>query len=176
MKRTISLLMISLVSSFACFSQDPGQEEMKQIPQVDIQDLQGNPFNTSRISNDGKPLILSFWATWCKPCIKEMTAIADVYDDWQEETGVKLVAVSIDDSRSSSLVAPLVNGKGWDYEVLLDPNGDFKRAMNVGLIPQTFLIDGKGNIVWQHTSFAEGGELDLIDLVRKLVAGQPITE
>lgn len=146
----------------------------RPLPSVDIKDVKGNPFNTSKITNDGKPIIISFWATWCKPCIKELTTIADVYSDWQEETGVKLFAISIDDARSSSQVAPLVNGKDWDYVVLLDQNGDFKRAMNVGPIPQTFLINGKGEIVWQHTSFSEGSEIDLIKVVRKLVKGEDL--
>jgi len=146
----------------------------KRIPFVDIKDVKGDPFNTSKINNDGKPIIISFWATWCKPCIKELTAIADVYESWIEETGVKIYAVSIDNARSMSQVAPLVNGKAWEYTVLLDPNSDFKRAMNVGPIPQTFLINGNGEIVWQHTSFAEGSELDLIEMVRKLNKGEEI--
>ncbi|MBN1199101.1 MAG: TlpA family protein disulfide reductase [Bacteroidales bacterium] len=176
MKSSFTLLMALFLFAVTGISQETATESYNKIPSVDIKDLQGNPYNTSSISNNGKPIILSFWATWCKPCIKEMTTIADEYDDWVEETGVKLYAVSIDDARSSKMVEPLVNGKGWEYEVLLDPNGDFKRAMNVGLIPQTFLIDGKGNIVWQHTSFSEGSELDLIKLVRKLNSGQPIEQ
>ena len=119
-------------------------------------------------------MIVSFWALWCKPCISELTTIADVYDDWTEETGVKLIAVSIDDSRSTAKVGPTVNGKGWDYEVLLDANGDFKRAMNVNMIPHTFLINGNGEIVWQHTSFSEGSELELIEMVRKLNRGESV--
>jgi len=170
------MLFVLLTIVWNGSAQDSQSGGIKTIPSVDIQNLQGNPFNTSKITNNGKPIILSFWATWCKPCLKELSAISDEYDDWVEETGVKLVAVSIDDARSSQMVEPLVNGKGWEYEVLLDPNGDFKRAMNVGLIPQTFLVDGKGNIVWQHTSFAEGSELELINLVRKLNAGESITE
>lgn len=146
----------------------------RKLPSVVIKDVKGNPFNTSKISNDGKPIIISFWATWCKPCIKELTTIDEVYAEWVEETGVKLYAVSIDDARSSSQVAPLVNGKNWDYTVLLDQNGDFKRAMNVGPIPHTFLLNGKGEIVWQHTSFSEGSERDLINLVRKLNKGEEI--
>ncbi len=176
MKRTLVTLVAILLFVLTGIAQETASAGFNQIPSVDIKDLQGNPFNTSSISNDGKPMILSFWATWCKPCIKELSAISDEYDDWVEETGVKLVAVSVDDARSSKMVEPLVNGKGWEYEVLLDPNGDFKRAMNVGLIPHIFLIDGKGNIVWQHTSFAEGSELELIKLVRKLNAGMAIEE
>lgn len=174
MKTKIILLAFVLLT-YCSFSQGTLTKN-RQLPSVDIKDVKGNPYNTSKISNDGRPIIISFWATWCKPCIKELTTIADVYSDWQETTGVKLYAVSIDDARSSSLVAPLVNGKSWDYTVLLDQNGDFKRAMNVGPIPHTFLLNGKGEIVWQHTSFAEGSELDLIQLVRKLNNGEDINK
>jgi thiol-disulfide isomerase/thioredoxin len=173
MKKIFGLISIILVTTVV-LSQNSNVFKIKMLPAIDIKDVRGNPFNTSKINNDGKPIIISFWATWCKPCIKELTAMADVYSEWQEETGVKIYAVSIDDARSSSQVQPLVNGKSWDYTVLLDPNGDFKRAMNVGPIPHTFLINGKGEIVWQHTSFAEGGELDLIKLVRKVNKGEEI--
>jgi len=173
MKNIIVLISLFLFTT-AVLSQTPNSAKIRNLPTIDIKDVSGNPFNTSMIKNDGKPIIISFWATWCKPCIKELTAMADVYSDWQKETGVRIYAVSIDDARSSSQVKPLINGKNWDYIVLLDPNGDFKRAMNVGPIPHTFLINGKGEIVWQHTSFSEGGELDLINLVRKVNKGEEI--
>ncbi len=150
------------------------QETVNKLPSVDLKTLDGKTVNSSHLSNDGNPIVLSFWALWCKPCMRELSTIAEVYDEWVEETGVKLIAVSIDDSRSSSRVGPTVNGKGWEYEVLLDANSEFKRAMNVNAIPHTFLIDGKGEIVWQHTSFAEGSELELIALVRKLKKGEDI--
>lgn len=173
MKKTALSLVLILLCSLT-FSQQPVLTKNRQLPVVNIKDVKGNPFNTSKISNDGKPVIISFWATWCKPCIKELTTIADVYDEWKEETGVQIYAVSIDDARSSSQVGPLASGKNWEYTVLLDPNGDFKRAMNVGPIPHTFLLNGNGEIVWQHTSFSEGSELELIDLVRKVAKGEEI--
>lgn len=168
----ISVIMLFLVISAAVHAQNVFT--YKKLPSVNIKDLKGQPFSTDNITNDGKPIIVSFWATWCKPCVRELTTIADVYDDWVKETGVKLVAVSIDDSRSVPLVAPMINGKGWEYQVLLDPNSDFKRAMNVVTVPQTFLLNGKGEVVWQHTTFAEGDELELIDLVRKVIRGEEI--
>ena len=144
---------------------------------VSLKNLKGETVSSSLIQNDGKPMIVSFWATWCKPCMRELSTIKDVYADWQEETGVKLVAISIDDSRSSSKVLPLVNAQGWEYEVYLDPNQDMKRAMSVVNVPHTFLINGKGEIVWQHTSFVEGGEEELIEKVREtLEADKAATE
>lgn len=145
---------------------------LKKIPAVDIKTIDGKSFNTGNISNNGKPIIISFWATWCKPCKEELTTIADVYDEWREETGVKLIAVSIDDSKTQGNVKALVNGKAWDYEILLDGNSDFKRAMNVNLIPHTFVINGSNEIVWQHTTFSQGSELKLIEVVRKVAKGE----
>ena len=146
----------------------------RHLPKVDVKSLDGKMVSTSTFTNNGKPIIISFWATWCKPCITELNTIAEVYEDWQEETGVKLIAISVDNSRSSSKVLPMVNGKGWEYEVYLDENADFKRAMGVANVPHTFLLNGKGEIVWQHTSFTEGAELELIELVRKLNRGEVI--
>jgi len=172
MKR--ALLVLGLFSLLSTGFAQEAAKSVRTIPAISIQDINGHKINTAELNNNGKPMIISFWATWCKPCISELTTINEVYSDWQKETGVKLIAVSIDDARSSPKVLPLVNAKDWDYEVLLDQNGDFKRALNVNTVPHTFLINGKGEIVWQHTSFIEGNELELIELVRKLEAGQPL--
>lgn len=149
---------------FSAFTTDVS----KQVPSVQLTDMDGNKINTAEISNDGKPVIISFWATWCTPCKKELNTIAEVYDDWIDETGVKLVAVSVDNERSKSKVKPYVNGVGWDYDVLLDPNGDFQRAMGVNNVPHTFLINGEGNIVWSHNNYAPGDEEELYEELLKL--------
>ena len=119
-----------------------------QLPNINLKDVNGVTKNLSKFSNNGNPIIISFWATWCKPCKAELNTIAEEYDDWTDETGVKLIAVSIDDARSSTRVEPYINAQGWEYLVLLDPNGDLKRAMNVNNVPHTFLVDGNGKIVW----------------------------
>lgn len=165
-------LLLSL-SCFVCFNA-VSQSENNSIPAVDIQNLNGTTFNTADIKNDGKPIIINFWATWCSPCKRELNNITEMYDMWVEETGVKLVAVSIDDTRNIAKVAPYVNGKGWEYDVYLDPNGDFKRALGVNNVPHTFLVDGNGQIVWQHNSYSEGDEYELYELVQKLADGETI--
>jgi thiol-disulfide isomerase/thioredoxin len=140
-----------------------GISQNKDVPKVMMKDLQGKTISSSEFNNDGKPYIINFWATWCSPCKKELNNIAEVYDDWVEETGVKIIAISIDDSRTSRNVKRYVDASGWDYEVYLDENSDFKRAMNVTVPPTTFLVDGNGKIVYQHISYSEGDEDELYE-------------
>ena len=164
MKKTMLLL---LTMSFLAFGF--AQEKAKAtLPSVDIKTLDGKVFNTKDIKNDGKPVLVSLWATWCKPCLAELMAINDVYDEWQEETGVVLYAISIDDTKTSAKVAPFVNGKGWEFIVLQDINSDFKRALNVVDVPYLCLLNGNGEIVWSHTSYAPGSEKEVFELVKKL--------
>ena len=139
-----------------------------QLPNINLKDVNGVTKNLSKFSNNGNPIIISFWATWCKPCKAELNTIAEEYDDWTDETGVKLIAVSIDDARSSTRVEPYINAQGWEYLVLLDPNGDLKRAMNVNNVPHTFLIDGNGKIVWDHNNYSPGDEEELYEELVKI--------
>ena len=139
-----------------------------QIPSVDIKDLNGKILNTSEFDNDNNPIIISFWATWCKPCKEELENIHEIYEDWQEETNVKLIAISIDDSRNTSKIKPLVNAKGWEYEVYQDSNREFATKMGVNPIPHTFLVDGNKKIIWEHVTYADGDEEELYEKVLEL--------
>lgn len=140
-----------------------------QLPTVNLKTMDGQSVNTDTLSNDGKPFIIDFFATWCKPCNRELDAIAEVYEDWQKETGVKIVAVSIDQAQNINKVKPLVENHGWEYEVLLDPNSDFKRALGIQMIPYVLIVDGKGNIVYKHNGYTDGAETELIEKVRELI-------
>ena len=161
-----SSIVIALLVGFSVYAQ-------KSIPDVQIQTIDFETFNTADISNDGKPIIINFWATWCAPCKAELNAINDEWDDW-EETGVKIYAVSIDNSRTINSVQPYVFGQDWQFEVLLDVNSEFRRAMNVNNVPHVFLLDGSGKVVWQHNSYNPGDEEELLELVKKLNAGEEI--
>jgi thiol-disulfide isomerase/thioredoxin len=163
MKKSIILLTTLLLSYGIVFAQD------RSLPNIEVKTLKGNSFNIQDLDNEGNPMVISFWATWCKPCKKELNAIAEVYDEWQDETGVKLIAISIDDTRSMSKVAPYVNSSDWDYDVYLDSNSDLKRAMGVSVVPHTFLINGEGKIVWNHKGYIDGDEEELYEQIEHLV-------
>ena len=160
-KLILSIFAIAFFS-ISSFSQN------RTLPSVKVKNLKGSLVNIQTIENDGNPIVISFWATWCKPCKKELNTIAEVYEDWQDNTGVKLVAISIDDSRSASKVKPYVNSSGWEYEIYLDPNRDLSRSLGVSTVPHTFLLDGKGNIVWEHRGYIEGDEEELLEQIEQI--------
>lgn len=146
-----------------------GIAQAQTLPAVTLKDINGKTVQTDKLSNDGKPFIISFFATWCKPCNRELSAISEVYADWQDETGVKLIAVSIDQAQNINKVKPLVDSNGWEYDVLLDPNSDFKRSLGIQMIPYVIIVDGKGNIVYKHNGYTDGAEKELIEKVRELI-------
>ena len=143
-------------------------EAYAQLPAVTLKTMDGQTVKTDTLSNNGKPMIISFFATWCKPCNRELSAIQEVYEEWQEETGVKLIAVSIDQAQNINKVKPLVDEHGWEYDVLLDPNSDFRRALGIQMIPFTIILDGNGKIVYKHNGYTDGAETEVIEKVREL--------
>tara|TARA_B100000401_G_C52766828_1_gene701144 strand:- start:934 stop:1434 length:501 start_codon:yes stop_codon:yes gene_type:complete len=140
-----------------------------QIPSVEIKNLNGKIINTSQFDNNNNPIIISFWATWCKPCKQELENIHEVYEDWQEETNVKLIAISIDDSRNSAKIKPMVDAKGWEYEIYQDSNREFASKMGVNPIPHTFLLDGNKNIVYEHVTYSDGDEEKLYEKLIQII-------
>ena len=165
--KKILFTFLFLLTSFVAFAQQPSGKS--QLPAVLLRNLEGKNVKTDTLSNAGRPIIISFFATWCKPCNRELTAISEVYADWQRETGVRLIAVSIDEGQNAEKVRPFVDSKGWEFDILLDPNSNFRRAMGVNLIPHVIVLDGQGKVVLSRSGYTEGGEEHLIEKVRELV-------
>lgn len=144
--------------SFSLFAQT-------SLPTISIKTLEGTQTSLQQLSEDNDLMIVSLWATWCVPCKNELDAINDVYQDWQDETNVKLYAISIDDSRTVKRVKPLVNGKGWEFDVLLDTNNDLKRALGTATVPYTIVIS-KGKVIYKHSGYTPGAEDELYEILK----------
>lgn len=143
------------------------QQVYAQLPAVTLKTIDGKTVSVDTLSNNGKPFIIDFFATWCKPCNRELDAIAEVYEDWQKETGVKIFAISVDQAQNIQKVKPLVDNHGWEYDVLLDPNSDLKRALGIQAIPYVLVCDGEGKIVYKHMGYTDGEENELIEKVKE---------
>lgn len=156
---------LSALLSFLIYDISSAQNS---LPDTRIKSLQGNEVLFSSFGNTrDTAVIISFWATWCIPCIQELNTIHDQYEDRQKETPFRFIAISIDDARTMQKVKPFVAGKGWPYEIYLDGNSDLKRALNIIDVPHILIIKN-GKIVYQHNGYVNGNEEELFEKLKSL--------
>lgn len=157
-----SITILSLVF----FTAVTAVAQESDLPALTLPDMAGKNVVIQDLANLEQPVVMSFWATWCLPCIRELNTINDMIDDWRDETGVHFYAVSVDDSKTVNRVNAMVNGKGWDYEVLLDTNNDLKRMLNIPTVPHVVLLH-KGKIVYRHAGYQAGAERMLYEKIQE---------
>lgn len=158
MKKNILLVLLGFMGTYQLVAQE--------IPVFKVTNLEGRIFETAVLNQgDNTVKILSFWATWCIPCINELSTLNDLSDAWKKDLKFDHYAISQDDSRTTKKVAALVNGKGWQFEVLLDKNQDFKRLLNLPGIPYTIAVKN-GKIIYRHIGYVEGDENALYKIIK----------
>lgn len=160
-KKNLLLLFVLTTFSSALFSQ-------QIVPSTTVKDLKGKSVDITSYLGQDRPTILTFWASWCAPCKKELDNMADLYPDWQEEFGVEVIAVTIDASQDISKARSMVAAKAWEYTILSDPNQSLLRVLNFQTIPQTFLINKNGEVVYAHSGYLDGDEYELEKELKKL--------
>ena len=139
----------------------------QQLPDVKIENAQGKIVSMRSIAK-GKPMIISYWSITCKPCIQELNAINDALEEWREEADFEVVAISTDDARMKASAKTIASSRGWDFICLYDDKQTLKRAMNVSLTPQSFVVDANGKIVFSHSGYTPGSEQLLFDKILEL--------
>lgn len=150
----ISMSIFFLFVSAALFAQ-------KQVPDVKLKTLKKQTVSLHAALKDADYTVLSFWATWCAPCKRELNTIAEVYEDWQKDYHMQLIAVTIDDQRMLGKVPAMVAANWWEYPILADEDSALRNAINVTSIPRTFIVDRQGNILYDHNGYKPGDELEL---------------
>ena len=162
MRKILTLLSLVLATFVA---------SAQQLPDVKVEDAQGKLVSVRSLAQ-GKPMIISYWSIACKPCIQELNAINDSLAEWREEADLTVVAVSVDDARLKASAKAIASSRGWDFICVYDENQELKRAMNVSLTPQSFVVDAQGNIVESHSGYTPGSEQLLFDKIVQLKKGQ----
>lgn len=164
MKKLTLLFASALLAVSAALAQDV-------MPDVVIKTLNGEAVHANTLGNGEGPSVVAFWATWCSPCKKELDAYAEYYDEWKEDLGVEVYAVTIDTRRALSKVSPMVESKGWEFPVLSDANSELMQALNFQTIPQVFVLDKDGNIVYTHSGYVPGDEVEIEEKLIELTKG-----
>lgn len=164
MKYIFSLVLSVLLFSSANMPTADGGA----FPSINVKTLEGQTVNIRDYVGNGNITVVSFWATWCSPCKRELDAIADLYPEWQEEYGVEFIAVTIDNARALAKVPAMVSSKGWEYTILSDAKQELQRALNFQTVPQTFLIGPDGDILYTHSGYNPGDEFELEDKIKKV--------
>lgn len=155
------LLVLFTIMNFVVYSQ-------QQLPNVKLKNLKGELINSNLDFQKKDVLyVYSFWATWCAPCVQELDAISDVYGDWKQKINIELIAVSVDDSRTEKRVKPMVNGKGWEYTILLDTNQEFKRSLSIANVPYTVVVKNN-KIIYVQNGHSPGGESEFFEKLKSL--------
>ena len=160
MKR-IFFYILSFVYVLAC--------EAQSLPNAKVQTHVGKSIETISWIDNETPFIVSFWSTTCKPCFKELDTLSENFEDWNDETPFRVIAVSIDDSRSLARAKALASGRGWDlFEIVYDVNSDFKRMMNVSMVPHVFVFNKEGKQIYTHMGYKPGDEEELFKIIKDL--------
>lgn len=137
----------------------PYQLNAQTIPSMQLKSIDGQEKNTGDIFTSGQPVLLIFWATWCNHTSTGLTTIQDDYlVDWIDTYNLKVIAVSVDDVKTSNRAITVANTNGWEFEVYLDVNSDFRRAMGVNNAPHVFLFNSDGEVIWQQNAYMDGDE------------------
>ncbi|MDZ7876906.1 MAG: TlpA disulfide reductase family protein [Saprospiraceae bacterium] len=160
-------ILVLLLSAFALTTY-----AQKTLPDLNIKNLDGKSVNVRSLAKTGKVTLINFWATWCAPCQKELNNLAKTYTAWQKDYNFELVAVTIDNIQGLAKVKPLVAQKRWAYSVVSDVNSQFLQQLGGQNVPFSVLVDKKGNVVYTHSGYKEGDEIELQKQVAKLAAQQ----
>ena len=145
----------------------------QELPDTQIKDVNsGKKVAFNDVLEKGKVTVISFWATWCVPCKKEIKNISLKLPEWKKEADFNYMTISIDEARAEGLVRTYALSQGWNFPYLIDANSDLKRSLSFQSVPYTIIIDKTGKVAFSHTGYEEGGEAEVFAKVKELAAAK----
>ena len=159
--------MKRIIAAFACLLVATAIHA-QELPDTQIKDVNtGKKINFNETVTKGKVTVISFWATWCVPCKKEIKNISLKLPNWKKDVDFNYMTVSMDESKSEGLVRSYAKSQGWQFPFYMDPNSDLKRSLNFQNIPYLIIIDKNGKVVFSHSGYEEGGEEEVFAKVKE---------
>lgn len=154
------------VCLFLFFIQANAQDS--SLPKILLKKADGSKVYASQINNNGKPFIVSFWATWCKFCLNEFNSIAVSYSKWQAEDSVKIIAISTDPEPKKGHIKNFIEKRKWEYEFYIDDKKSLSKHFNIQELPHTLIIDSSGKVLWEKIGFNPGDQTEIINAYRQI--------
>ena len=137
------------------------------LPDLSVRLLDGKQVRLSALLEEG-PLLVSFWATWCAPCKKEMIFLEEFHQKYNEY-GFRVLAISTDSPKSMSKVKSYIRAKKYTFMVGLDPNQEIAKKMNALLMPTTLILSKDRKVSWYHQGFIPGDEKEIEAQIRTVL-------
>ena len=167
MKKKINIIVFySLVASMFIFGQD--NSTISKIPNIDIKLLNGKTTNIYKLLESG-PLLMDFWATWCKPCKQVMKHLNEFHNNYKDQ-GFQVLMINQDTPRSLGKVKAYINSKDYDFLVSTDPNQQIAKKLNGQIMPNLLLIKKDGTIQWRHQGYMPGEEKEIKQKIEELLS------
>ena len=142
--------------------------EFGAVPNFATRDLSGKKFELLS-ALEGGPAVVTFWATWCKPCRKELPELQKLVEKYREQ-GFRVIAINGDGPVDQAKIRPYVKALGYDFTVIPDPDGEIRRRLHVEVFPTTFLIDTAGKIRHRQVGYRQGDEKIIEAEIQTLLA------
>ena len=137
------------------------------LPDLSLKLLDGKQVRLSVLLEEG-PLLVSFWATWCAPCKKEMIFLEEFHQKYNENS-FRVLAISTDSPKSMSKVKSYIRAKKYTFLVGIDPNQDIAKKMNALLMPTTLILNKDRKVSWYHQGFIPGDEKEIEAQIRAVL-------
>lgn len=161
--KTSRILLLSCLMLFALLGYS-----QKAFPDASVVDKDGNSFELQAHLKNGKPKLISLWATWCGPCRMELNALKKPYPGWKDKYDLEILTVSVDVPQMVGRAKKMFDSNKWEYTFLHDKDQELMSKLNLNGIPYSMLLDGQGNIVSVQMGYSPGYEKQIEQKLKTL--------